>query len=62
VAATQQIVDRLRTQSMVLATASGPELRALLVRELTTVLGPDLDRTLGVARHEGGRGSSWSSA
>ena len=53
VAATQQIVDRLRTQSMVLATASGPELRALLVRELTTVLGPDLDRTLGVARHEG---------
>ena len=53
VAATQQIVDRLRTQSMVLATASGPELRGLLVRELTTVLGPDLDRTLGVARHEG---------
>jgi fused signal recognition particle receptor len=53
VAATQQIVDRLRTQSMVLATASGPELRQLLVRELTTVLGPDLDRTLGVARHEG---------
>ncbi|HYO35744.1 MAG TPA: signal recognition particle receptor subunit alpha, partial [Geodermatophilus sp.] len=39
VAATQQIVDRLRTQSMVLATASGPELRRLLVRELTAVLG-----------------------
>src|ERR671926_434998 len=39
VAATQQIVDRLRTQSMVLATASGAELRQLLVRELTTVRG-----------------------
>ncbi|TFV55535.1 signal recognition particle-docking protein FtsY [Geodermatophilus sp. DF01-2] len=53
VAATQQIVDRLRTQSMVLATASGVELRQLLVRELTTVLGPDLDRSLGVDRHGG---------
>ncbi|MGR6965602.1 signal recognition particle-docking protein FtsY [Geodermatophilus sp. URMC 61] len=53
VAATQQIVDRLRTQSMVLATASGQELRQLLVRELTTVLGPDLDRSLGVDRHDG---------
>ena len=53
VAATQQIVDRLRTQSMVLATASGPELRRLLVRELTAVLGPDLDRSLGVDRHDG---------
>jgi fused signal recognition particle receptor len=53
VAATTQIVDRLRTQSMVLATASGPELRELLVGELTAVLGPDLDRTLGTSRHEG---------
>jgi fused signal recognition particle receptor len=53
VAATQQIVDRLRTQSMVLATASGQELRQLLVRELTAVLGPDLDRSLGVDRHDG---------
>ncbi|MGY1642416.1 signal recognition particle-docking protein FtsY [Geodermatophilus sp. SYSU D00703] len=53
VAATQQIVDRLRTQSMVLATASGAQLRQLLVRELTAVLGPDLDRTLHVDRHEG---------
>ncbi|MGY1746644.1 signal recognition particle-docking protein FtsY [Blastococcus sp. SYSU D00695] len=53
VAATTQIVDRLRTQSMVLATASGADLRALLVRELTAVLGPDLDRSLGVQRHEG---------
>jgi fused signal recognition particle receptor len=53
VAATQQIVDRLRTQSMVLATASGPQLRELLVENLTAVLGPDLDRSLGTNRHEG---------
>ncbi|MBM7805498.1 fused signal recognition particle receptor [Geodermatophilus bullaregiensis] len=53
VAATTQIVERLRTQSMVLATASPADLRALLVRELTAVLGPDLDRTLGTDRREG---------
>jgi fused signal recognition particle receptor len=53
VSATTQIVDRLRTQSMVLATASGSQLRELLVRELTAVLGPDLDRTLGTDRREG---------
>ncbi|MGY1857356.1 signal recognition particle-docking protein FtsY [Modestobacter sp. SYSU DS0290] len=53
VAATTQIVSRLRTQSMVLATASGEDLRQLLVRELTAVLGPDLDRTLHVDRHDG---------
>src|SRR3712207_1829850 len=53
IAATTQIVERLRTQSMVLATASGAELRELLVGELTAVLGPDLDRTLGTDRREG---------
>jgi fused signal recognition particle receptor len=53
VAATTQIVQRLRTQSLVLATASGAELRELLVRELTAVLGPDLDRTLHTDRHDG---------
>ncbi|HEV7211137.1 MAG TPA: signal recognition particle-docking protein FtsY [Blastococcus sp.] len=53
VAATTQIVERLRTQSMVLATASGQDLRELLVRELTAVLGPDMDRTLGTVRREG---------
>jgi fused signal recognition particle receptor len=53
VAATTQIVERLRTRSMVLATASGPELRELLVDNLTAVLGPDLDRTLGTDRHDG---------
>ncbi|MCW2584402.1 MAG: ftsY, partial [Klenkia sp.] len=45
-AATTQIVDRLRTQSLVLATGDGGALRELLVRELTAVLGPDMDRTL----------------
>jgi fused signal recognition particle receptor len=53
IAATTQIVERLRTQSMVLATASGADLRELLVRELVAVLGPDLDRTLGTERHDG---------
>jgi fused signal recognition particle receptor len=53
VAATTQIVERLRTQSMVLATASGTDLRELLVRELVAVLGPDLDRTLGTDRRDG---------
>jgi fused signal recognition particle receptor len=53
VAATTQIVQRLRTHSMVLATASGAELRALVVRELTAVLGPDLDRSLATDRHDG---------
>ncbi|MCZ2829470.1 signal recognition particle-docking protein FtsY [Modestobacter sp. VKM Ac-2986] len=45
-AATTEIVQRLRTQTLVLATASGTQLRDLVVRELTAVLGPDLDRTL----------------
>ncbi|WP_369134430.1 signal recognition particle-docking protein FtsY [Modestobacter sp. I12A-02662] len=53
VAATTQIVQRLRTQSLVLATASGPELRELVVRELSTALGPDLDRRLATDRHDG---------
>jgi fused signal recognition particle receptor len=52
-AATEQIVERLRTKSMVLATASGRQLRDLLVDELTAVLGPDLDRTLRTERHDG---------
>jgi fused signal recognition particle receptor len=52
-AATTQIVERLRTQSMVLATASGADLRELLVRELVAVLGPDMDRSLGTDRHDG---------
>jgi fused signal recognition particle receptor len=53
VGATTQIVERLRTQSLVLATASGTQLRDLLVRELTAVLGPDLDRSLATDRSGG---------
>jgi fused signal recognition particle receptor len=53
VAATTHIVERLRTQSMVLATASPAQLRELLVRELTGVLGPDLDRSLATDRVDG---------
>jgi fused signal recognition particle receptor len=53
VAATTQIVERLRTKSMVLATASGADLRELLVDELTAVLRPDLDRSMGTDRHGG---------
>jgi len=52
-AATTQIVQRLRTQSLVLATASGVQLRDLVVRELAAVLGPELDRTLHTDRHDG---------
>ncbi len=50
VAATTQIVQRLRTQSLVLATGDAGALRELLVTELTAVLGPDLDRTLATDR------------
>ncbi|MEU2349298.1 signal recognition particle-docking protein FtsY [Modestobacter sp. NPDC049651] len=53
VAATTQIVQRLRTQSLVLATASPQQLHDLLVSELAAVLGPDLDRTLRTERHDG---------
>jgi fused signal recognition particle receptor len=53
VGATTQIVERLRTQSLVLATASGAELRELLIDNLTAVLGPDLDRTLGTEPRDG---------
>ncbi|MFQ1001375.1 signal recognition particle-docking protein FtsY [Modestobacter sp. SSW1-42] len=52
-AATTQIVQRLRTQTLVLATASGTQLRDLVVRELTAVLGPDLDRSLATDRRDG---------
>ena len=53
VAATTQIVQRLRTQSLVLATGDGGALRELLVTELTAVLGPDLDRSLATDRDLG---------
>src|SRR3954449_4384807 len=53
VTSTTQIVERLRTHSMVLATASGTELRDLLIDNLVAVLGPDMDRALAVDRHDG---------
>jgi fused signal recognition particle receptor len=46
VAATQEIVERLRTRTKVLGTRSQGELRALLADELVAALQPDLDRTL----------------
>jgi fused signal recognition particle receptor len=46
VAATTEIVERLRTRTKVLGTRSQGELRALLADELVTALQPDLDRTL----------------
>ena len=46
VGATTEIVDRLRTRTKVLGTASQGELRALLADELVTALKPDMDRTL----------------
>ena len=55
VAATAQIVDRLRTRTQVLGTASEGELRALLADELVAALQPDLDRSLQTIPHADGR-------
>jgi fused signal recognition particle receptor len=46
VAATTEIVGRLRTRTMVLGTRTDAELRALLAAELVAALGPDIDRSL----------------
>ena len=46
VAATTDIVERLRTRTKVLGTRSTGELRALLAEELVAALQPDMDRTL----------------
>ncbi|HEY9390905.1 MAG TPA: signal recognition particle-docking protein FtsY [Mycobacteriales bacterium] len=51
VAATEQIVERLRTRSRVLGTADPTRLRALLTEELVTALAPDMDRSLHTERH-----------
>ena len=53
VAATTQIVERLRTQSMVLATASGAICGSCWSTSSPPSSGPDLDRTLGTDRHDG---------
>jgi fused signal recognition particle receptor len=46
VAATGELVERLRARTRVLGTSSPGELRALLAEELVAALQPDLDRTL----------------
>jgi len=53
VAATTEIVERLRTRSKVLGTRSEAELRGLVAEELTSALGPDLDRTVATSPHDG---------
>jgi fused signal recognition particle receptor len=54
VAATQDIVARLRTRTKVLDTRSEGELRVLLADELVTALQPELDRTLHTVPHADG--------
>jgi fused signal recognition particle receptor len=46
VAATTEIVERLRTRTRVLGTRSQGELRALLAEQLVAALQPELDRTV----------------
>lgn len=53
VAPTQELIERLRTRVRVENTASAEEVRAILREELLTLVGPDTDRSLNVARHEG---------
>ncbi|MCW2568977.1 MAG: signal recognition particle-docking protein FtsY [Mycobacterium sp.] len=52
VAATGDIVGRLRERTRVLGTRSAGELRALLADELVKAMGPDLDRSLRTLPHE----------
>jgi len=52
VAATTEIVERLRERTRVLGTRSASELRALLAEELVQAIGPDVDRTLHTTPHE----------
>jgi fused signal recognition particle receptor len=55
VAATTEIVQRLRTQTKVEGTRGEAELRAMLAAELVAALGADTDRSLRTAPHEDGR-------
>jgi fused signal recognition particle receptor len=52
-AATTELVERLRTRVRVEGLRTQDELRALLREELVTTLGRDLDRSLRTARHDG---------
>ena len=53
VKATTQIVERLRAEVRVLGTRTAEELRALLTKELTAALDPDLDRSLKATPADG---------
>jgi len=53
VAATEEIVRRLRTQAMVAASGNPDRVRELLAAELTASLGPDLDRSLRTLPQDG---------
>jgi fused signal recognition particle receptor len=53
VAASRELVDRLRERVRILGTRSPEQLRELLREELTTSIGADLDRTLHTTRHDG---------
>ncbi|TQS44285.1 signal recognition particle-docking protein FtsY [Cryptosporangium phraense] len=52
VAATTEIVERLRERTRVLGTRDPSELRALLAEELIAAIGADADRSLHTAPHE----------
>ncbi|GAB3425627.1 signal recognition particle-docking protein FtsY [Flindersiella endophytica] len=52
VAPTQELVERLRTRVRVEGTASAEEAKSILREELLALVGPDLDRTLHLDRHE----------
>ncbi|MFE1319925.1 signal recognition particle-docking protein FtsY [Kitasatospora phosalacinea] len=54
VAATQELVDNLRTRVKVLGTRTPDELRGLLREELVKLIGPDSDRTVRSVKHEDG--------
>ena len=53
VAATGELVERLRTRSGVLGTRTADELRAMLAEELTVALDPGMDRSLAASPVDG---------
>jgi fused signal recognition particle receptor len=53
VAATGELVERLRARSAVLGTRTAGELRAMLAEELTAALDPEMDRALAAAPMDG---------
>ncbi|QKW21736.1 signal recognition particle-docking protein FtsY [Kitasatospora sp. NA04385] len=54
VAATQELVDNLRTRVKVLGTRTPDDLRGLLREELVELIGTDADRTVRSVKHEDG--------